>query len=270
MKIVQLTLSTCATAAVVAANSLSYFPDTDLCKWPALLALEVSALCYDDAPTRTSEEVVEVREVMQFSDEQKLAESLWPVATSCVTGVGNESRLFCVYSNPDFAGGRGITILTSPPEAVKIARSKAFTHPDLYKSVKDFNAPTSKRWRVEEVPNKGMGLLAAQNIQIGDHIMSVSASIMIDYDIFDYVPEDTLLDMQVKGVSYLPHKAILMNLSTHDEVDNYASRVSKVILTNAFDISDIEILDRPAGQKGENFYTVFPEGKQPNPLATIS
>lgn len=191
-----------------------------------------------------------------------LAQELWPVAGTCVMS-HNRTEEYCVYSDYRFAGGRGISIVTTPSEALQIAKTEAFTQPDLYRSVRNFNAPESDKWHVEEIPNKGMGLVASRNLRTGDHIMSISAAIMTDFKIWDHVDLDQVRRMQAQAISYLPkdHQKIFLNLSTHDAVESREEQIYKIILTNAFDISDIEILDRPKGEKGENFFTVFPEGK---------
>lgn len=118
----------------------------------------------------------------------------------------------------------------------------------------------SPKWRIEPVEGKGMGLIAAKNLEVGDHIMTVTASIMIDYKIFSDVTDAQLLSLEVDGVGYLPpkHRALLLNLSTHDAVDSYETQVSKVIMTNAFDITNTGIVD---DDEEESFYTVFPESE---------
>ncbi|ETS82058.1 hypothetical protein PFICI_07060 [Pestalotiopsis fici W106-1] len=204
-------------------------------------------------------------EALKIKNDKLIANELWPISSTCA-GHHNETEEFCIFSNPNFAGGRGITILTTPAEAVTIAKSPAFTERDLYKSVKDFNAAASDKWHVEEVPNKGMGLVASRNLAMGDHIMSVSAAIMTDFDIWDHVSVDQVRRMQTEGISHLPkhHRDIFMNLSTHDGADSHEEQIYKIILTNAFDISDEEIITRPKGAKIVNFFTVFPEVSRMN------
>lgn len=203
-------------------------------------------------------------DVSEVKSDKYLTQELWEVAGPCAMS-HNRTEEYCVYADDGFAGGRGITILTTPTEALKIAKSPAFTQTDLYKTVNNFNAPGSDKWHVEEIPHKGMGLVASRNLLTGDHIMSVSAAIMTDFNIWDHVNVDQVRRMQAHGISYLPkyHQNIFMNLSTHDAFESHEEQVYKIILTNAFDISDIEILDRPKGEKGENFFTVFPEGMWP-------
>lgn len=192
------------------------------------------------------------------NEKRELAAKLWKHSEPCQR---NGTKEYCAYVNPDFAG-RGIAVFTSPSRAVEIAESAAFKNPETVRSIDHLNAAESPRWHVEEVPGKGMGLIASRNILMGDHIMSTSASVMIDYDIFYDLDEKHLLPMQVKGVNYLPEKHLksFLNLSTHDGADDYEQRVNKVILTNSFDITDQSLVSK--NEDGdENFYTVFPESK---------
>lgn len=223
----------------------------------------------DKEGEKHEEKVADVKprkvEAPKIKSDKLLANELWPISSTCA-GRHNETEEFCIFSNPDFAGGRGITILTTPAEAVAIAQSPAFAEGDLYKGVKDFNAAASDKWHVEEVPNKGMGLVASRNLAMGDHIMSVSAAIMTDFDIWDHVSVDQVRRMQTEGIGHLPknHREIFMNLSTHDGADSHEEQVYKIILTNAFDISDVEIITRPKDAQSVNFFTVFPEVSRMN------
>lgn len=244
MKISQL-LPICSATAILAKVSLSHVVNFGVSRVQPLLTLSESPVCLNEAPAFED----------PLDEQRKLAESLWPLSTPCHR---NGTREFCVYSNPLFASGRGITILTSPARAITIARSALFTNSTQYEKLGHFNAAESPRWKVVPSPGKGYGLVATQNLLVGDHIMSTTASIMVDYDLFRYVPDAQLLAMEVEGVGYLPpvHRARLMNLTTHDEADGYEDRVSKIITMNAFDIEDAGLV---SGEEEEKFYTVFTE-----------
>lgn len=191
---------------------------------------------------------------------RSLASALWKHATPCAN---NGTKAYCVYSNPEFAG-RGISIITSPGRAVGIAESEAFTNTDVLGSIDDLNAKESPRWKVADVPGKGLGLIATRNIEMGDHIMSTTASVMIDYSVFYDIMPDEIQDMQVAAVNYLPnkHRSIVLNLSTHDHAADYKTRVNKVIQTNSFDIYNIESPHSTDVSQNETFYTVFPESRK--------
>ncbi|KAI0128394.1 hypothetical protein BJ170DRAFT_579983 [Xylariales sp. AK1849] len=237
-------------ATVLAGDSIRNVIDYGLSRPQELLGPSANPICLDGFAGPVLNEI--------FDEQRTVADSLWPFSTPCAR---NGTREYCIYSNPDFAGGRGITIFTNAARAVDIAKSSAFTDPAVFGSLDKMNAAGSPRWRVEEVQGKGMGMIASQHLEVGDHIMSTTASVMIDYSVFSDVAEAQLLQMQVDGVNYLPpkHRATLMNLSTHDHADSYEAQVSKVLLTNSFDIQDTGIISKTEEEEEENFYTVFPE-----------
>ncbi|KAI1865136.1 hypothetical protein JX265_008183 [Neoarthrinium moseri] len=242
-------------AVVVAKHSIAAVVDQGWCTWQSLLYGVEDAQC--------SEGRLEFNEP---ADENHLSvASSWPVATSCVSG-GNGTRTYCIYTDRDVARERGITIITTPSEALKLAKTTAFKDLKGYDHVKDLNAAESLRWRVEEVPGKGMGLIANRNLHAGDHIMSVSASIMIDYGLFMDIGEDVRTQMQARAIRSLPlnHQPAFLNLSTHDAVQSFEEQVDRIILTNAFDISDREIVENPEGVEDQHFFTVFPEVSRMN------
>ncbi|KAI1854736.1 hypothetical protein JX265_002373 [Neoarthrinium moseri] len=236
-------------AAVLAKDPVAHLVDYGAAKSQDLLGVCESPLCSNEHPVAILEDPI--------AEDRAQAAALWPHATPCAR---NGTKEFCVYSDPEFAG-RGIGILTSPERAIEIAKSKVFNDPEVSEAIDELNAEESPRWMVAEVPGKGMGLIATQNLEMGDHIMSTSASVMIDYSVFYEVTEAQLLEMQAAAVENLPkrHRTAFLNLSTHDHAENYQTQVSKVILTNAFDIQDTGLVTKKNDDEEENFYTVFPE-----------
>jgi hypothetical protein len=220
-----------------------------------LLGVCEQPLCFNDpltAPATTSSE--------SASRDKALAASLWAHSTPCTT---NGTREFCVYSDPDFAG-RGISVLTSPSRAVELARSAAFSQADATDtSTGPLNAEDSPRWRVEEVLGKDMGLIATRNLEAGDHIMSSTPSIMVDYNVFYHVQDAMVRQMEVAAADYLPskHRGVFLNLSTHDHASDYEAQVAKIILTNSFDIQQQDVVSKKDDSDDDFFYTVFPESK---------
>lgn len=191
--------------------------------------------------------------------DRELAASLWAHSTPCMA---NGTLEYCVYSNPDFAG-RGISILTSPSRAVEIARSAAFARPlGGGEEEGPLNAAESPRWKVAMVPGKGMGLIATRNLEAGDHIMSSTPSIMVDYNLFSHASDAVVKQLEVAAADYLPshHRGAFLNLSTHDDATDYESQVSKIILTNSFDIQQKDIVTKKESED-DYYYTVFPESK---------
>lgn len=202
-------------------------------------------------------------------DEEAVREAarLWPISTPCAR---NGTREYCVYSNPGFASGRGISIITSASRAVSIAKSAAFSPSSSSTTTDDQDLPLNDAaanppWRVDDVPGKGKGLTATRNLELGDHIMSTTASVMIDYNVFyDVTLAEELRGLQVAAVGALPEthrEGVFMGLSTHDGAADHAERVSKIILTNSFDIQISGVVAKRHDEDEENFYTVFPESE---------
>lgn len=223
-----------------------------------LLNGNASPLCFD------SDEYLHNSDVFYSTPEKAQASALWAYSTPCVH---NGTKEFCVYSNPDFAG-RGISILTSPARAIEIAESALFSNQEALDLIDQLNADESPRWKVQEIPGKGKGLIATQNLEVGDHIMSTTASIMIDYDLFYNANETQVVEMEVAAVQDLPHhhRKTILNLSTHDHAADFPTQVSKVILTNSFDLLDTGIVTKKDESEDEDFYTVFPESKSASRL----
>ncbi|ETS76754.1 hypothetical protein PFICI_12141 [Pestalotiopsis fici W106-1] len=202
------------------------------------------------------------------------ASRLWPISTPCAP---NGTRAYCVYTHPGFASGRGISILTSARTAIAIAKSVAFSayftgepaEEEQQEEQRGFllnlgEDESSPLWRVQEMPGKGKGLIAQRNLEAGDHIMSTTPSVMIDYNLFtDLAEADELMALQVAAVEgglSDAHRGIFMALSTHDDdFADHAERVSKIIHTNSFDITLDGIVPKNDEGVDENFYTVFPE-----------
>jgi hypothetical protein len=201
---------------------------------------------------------------------QEEASRLWPISNPCAP---NGTRAYCVYSHPGFASGRGISIMTSAQRAIAIAKSAAFASLEEEQREAEHDLPlnagekeSSPLWRVQDVPGKGKGLVAQRSLEAGDHIMSATPSVMIDYDVFTGVADAAeLWALQVAAVAGLSddHRDIFLGLSTHDDdFANHAERVSKIILTNSFDIPLGGIVPKRSEEENdENFYTVFPESE---------
>ncbi|KAK8139326.1 lysine methyltransferase [Apiospora sp. TS-2023a] len=236
----------------LAKDPLSHLPDFGSCKSSSLIGGDIlgsdGGACLPGGGS-----------IMEDANQTKvLTPATWRYSKPCME---NGKREFCIYSAPDFANGRGVMMLTTPRRAEQVERARIFTEPEIYASMTNLNAETSDRWRIEEVPGKGMGLIATRNLQVGDHIMSTTPSVMIDYDVFYELEPSQIHQMQGEGINFLPerHRNIFMNLSTHDGAEDHNSRVNKIILTNAFDIDNTGVVEKQEEGERESWYTVFPE-----------
>ncbi|KAH9906393.1 hypothetical protein F4778DRAFT_725669 [Xylariomycetidae sp. FL2044] len=225
-------------------SSLSGF---DVCNTPSLLAsiLGGPACAHDNESLKT-----------QFSDslEESLVPSSWPISTPCTQ---NGTERFCLFADPSFANGHGISLLTTPERAERIAQSSIFKNSAAHDEIPQLNAQESPRWNVQPVPGKDMGLMATQRLEVGDQIMADTPAIMIDYELYYKLQPSQISALQAEAIMTLPakHRAAYLNLSTHDQVETYEGRVGKILETNAFDIAragDVE-----EDEDAFSWYTVF-------------
>jgi len=162
--------------------------------------------------------------------------SVWTFASPCY-GEGDDE--YCTFSSPDFANGRGISIVTTRKRADYLANLPAFTDPDRIRELnQDLVETTYKNYKVVPIPGKGMGIVATRALNRGDLIMSNTFSMAVDYGAFEKLPREEILRLQTAATDYLPsqHRSHFLNLSTHDDIDGYDLRIEKVLATNAFDI----------------------------------
>lgn len=189
---------------------------------------------------------------------------IWSHTSPCYTNT-TDGQEFCVFTSASFAGDHGITILTSPKRSAHFAQSPAFVHPDTVRGInRDVVSETEHgrssslpplSYRVEAMPGKGYGVVATKFLNRGDLIMSTTASVVVDYALFDSMPEKEILKLQSAGIGSLPdlHRTRFMNLSTQDAAtEGHDEIVAKILATNAFDIESQD--DDDTG-----FFVVFPE-----------
>ncbi|KAL1875236.1 SET domain-containing protein 5 [Diaporthe australafricana] len=184
-------------------------------------------------------------------DSHSPANRAWTRASSCTA---NGTAEYCIFTSSTFANGRGIAVLTSPDRADFIANLPGFTDPELLAGENQDEDPELSKFKMVHVPGKDMGVVATQPFQRGDHIMTFTAAIIIDYAMFDDLPEPDMHRLQAEAIDYLPSdlRGRFLNLSTHDGASGYVERVDKILRTNAFDV-DVE------DENTNGLYVVFPE-----------
>lgn len=233
-------------ASASARESISNQLNIGICRspsWPSLPLLQDPGVCS--------------REAAASRPDLDLA-SIWTHTSPCY---GNGTTEFCVYSSSTFAENRGITVLTTAQRAMYIAQKPAFTNPEVIKGVnQDLVRERELNYDLVEMPGKGIGVVAKKFLNRGDHIISNTASVIIDYAAFESVPEAEIYRLQAIGIDYLPsqHRSRFLNLSTHSQTEGYEKKVEKLLTTNAFDIEFDD--DSEYG-----LFVVFPESKLVSP-----
>ncbi|KAL2016729.1 hypothetical protein VTK56DRAFT_3118 [Thermocarpiscus australiensis] len=182
----------------------------------------------------------------------------WTHSSPCFHSAESGQQI-CVFTDTNFAEGRGISLVTTPRRAAYLATSPAFVEPEVVKGInQDLVRTTPAKYDVREIPGKGMGLVAKERIRRGDPIMANTASLLVDYRAFNELSRDEYISLQAHAVDNLPlaHRAAILNLSTHHGTGlTHAEHVDKIARINAFDIHP----DDGDADQEHSFSAVFPD-----------
>ncbi|KAK1756153.1 hypothetical protein QBC47DRAFT_299226 [Echria macrotheca] len=182
----------------------------------------------------------------------------WTHSSPCFVG-SKTGQDFCVFTDTEFADGRGTSFVMTRRRADYLTTYSAFTDPGFVSGVnQDLVRTIPAVYDVHEFPGKGMGLVANQFIRRGELIMANTASLMIDYRVFHELKKEEYKELQLHAVNYLPdpHRKAFMNLSTHGQTfSTLVDTVEKIAETNAFDIDP----DADDEEQNYGFFVVFPE-----------
>jgi hypothetical protein len=89
---------------------------------------------------------------------------------------------YCVFSHQDFAGGRGVFILTTKPAAYAMLDKPAFTHPEILANTNRYDNPPFVQ---QNFQGKGRGLVANKTLHRGDQIFASTPILITDSDAYD-------------------------------------------------------------------------------------
>ncbi|THV50499.1 hypothetical protein BGAL_0147g00020 [Botrytis galanthina] len=93
--------------------------------------------------------------------------SPWQYSPVCsnITSTSPKTPQFCVYTSTTFASGRGISLLTTPKIASKIASLPAFTSSLPFQPL--YNSSNPAPFEIRQLPGRGMGVIATRPIKRG-------------------------------------------------------------------------------------------------------
>jgi len=188
---------------------------------------------------------------------ESYVQHVWRHSSPCFQGSEYEAQ-YCVFIDVNFAGGRGLSIITTRQRADYLATLPAFTVPDTTTGFNlDFTRLGSIKFEVRDIPGKGKGIIATDYIRRGERILANTASLMIDYAVFSDLDYNIYTELQAYAVDHLPlaHRDAILNLSSHNATNlTYTQLLDRIIATNMFDIEPDE--DDPFE---EPFAVVFPD-----------
>ncbi|KAJ7730529.1 hypothetical protein B0H16DRAFT_1329854 [Mycena metata] len=183
----------------------------------------------------------------------------WTYTSPCFTSPDLEDDEICVFTDLNFAQGRGISVVTSPKRANVITSKRAFRDPEFTRGVnQDLVRTIPAVYEIKELPGKGLGVLATRLIRRGELIMANTASVMADVKSEEGLSEAKFQAMVSAAAESLPaaHRNAVMRLSIHNaNTLTDAEIASKVMAINAYSVDD----PRDDVADPVKFSTIFPE-----------
>lgn len=164
---------------------------------------------------------------------------------------GVRADKYCVFSNPSFNQGEGVSIITTGKSISTIATRPAFKA-ENEKAVETDSKPVPPYHEVEIV-GKDIGLVATRAIQAGELIMARTPAIMVNEKAIQALGRKAVSELLIRAVEELPsqHRESLLNLSTHSTPSDYGDKLYRILQTNSF---------RTGYHDGNNpFYSLFTE-----------
>lgn len=158
----------------------------------------------------------------------------------------------CAFTQPSFSAGHGIALVTTAQLLQKMVSLPIFADPGLKQPASE--QPISLAYRDEQIPGKGIGLVATRPLKNSEPLLSRMPIVMVDDTAFKRLGRARLTDLLSQAIGDLPHthQAEYLNLTTHEEVKTHDERVYEIFMKNDF-ITPVEgIMD---------FHSVFPEGQ---------
>jgi hypothetical protein len=183
---------------------------------------------------------------LSFAESRASAETVadfpWTYWPECYSNE-NTTEPVCVFTSQEFAGGRGVFIVSTASLAYKILQKPAFSNPDALSRINNHANPP---FTTHEFPGKGRGLIANKTLNRGDQIFA-STPLLITNPASYQLTETERLRLAHRGVDSLPKdsQTLFWALLDHFKGDPVDDRIN----TNAFEI----VVD------GVDQYAVLPE-----------
>jgi hypothetical protein len=174
----------------------------------------------------------------------------WKEVETCSRTFDDGVGPFCVYTAPNFARGRGISVFTTPAEAQRIAKTAKSvltnsTSLDATKARSVIPAP----YIAQAIPGRGIGLVANTTLQRGDSVFSHTPALIVDEATFKAKVVKECIPLQREAVERLPRgtREAFMDLHGHFG----GEKVDDIVQTNSFRVN--------FGEGGKPHRIVMPE-----------
>lgn len=208
-----------------------------LCPVPSVGTWPLPTTCPIDMPESIDDETVSAQ------DDQ------WFRSDNCHQ-IGSDE--FCAFTQPSFDAGHGIALVTTAQILQKMVSLPIFTNPQSQSPASTRSA--SSAYRDEQIPGKGIGLVATRPLGNNEAFLRRMPIVMVDDAAFKRLGRARLTNLLTQAIGDLPetHQGEYLNLTTHVEVETHQARVYEIFMKNDF-VTPVEgIMD---------FHSVFSRGQ---------
>ncbi|KUI67040.1 hypothetical protein VM1G_03044 [Cytospora mali] len=155
--------------------------------------------------------------------------------------------IYCLYSNRGFAGGRGIAVITTPENAMRVKQVG-----DLLQEyeVSFSNDKDTLPFHIDGIEGKGEGIVARQRLARGDTIMAHTPVLLVHRAFTQELAQYTQQDLLELAVQSLPDQTAEVFMEHLSRIPGQR-RIAAILTTKAFQV-DL------TGEDGHH-YGVFPE-----------
>lgn len=180
-------------------------------------------------------------------------DSQWYRSDECHR-VGHEE--FCAFTQPSFNAGHGIALVTTAEVLQKMVSLPVFNDPGAQKLARMQSA--SPAYRDEQIPGKGIGLVAKRPLRNNEAILSRAPIVMVVDTAFKRLGRARLTELLTQAIGDLPeaYQGEYLNLTTHRDVETHPEKVYEIFMKNDF-VTPVQIEDIV------EFHSVFPQGQSP-------
>jgi hypothetical protein len=197
------------------------------CRLSAYDSTGTSTLTFSHNISHISQSLDESRRLA--SQDQHFPWTFWPECFS------NEETAepYCVFSDQNFASGRGIFVVTTQTFAHAMREKDAFKRPESLSRMNHYESPPFYQ---HEFPGKGRGLVANKTLQRGDQIFASTPILITDPDLYK-LAESERLALIHRGVSTLPPNSQARFWELMGRTDGDLDDIDDRITTNNFEVT---------------------------------
>lgn len=156
----------------------------------------------------------------------------WSYNPECIHSQSLEVEI-CVWTDTNFANGRGISVIATPESAAAVAKNKIFRDSQLARTANSVFGPP---YEMRQLPGRGFGLIANRTVQRGERIFAHTPILIAQAITETGLEKDELFRLHRIAVERLPERSrdLFMALHGHFGGDPVYDRFS----TNAFNVFD--------------------------------